>query len=554
MQAFRHLYVHVPFCRHKCGYCDFNAYAGMDRLMPDYVDALERELIFARERYPFQQLETVYLGGGTPSLLPAELATRLLDFIRANFNVAPDAEVTLEANPASTDEAKVGAWLAGGVNRLSLGVQGFDKRALAVLERKTDAAQATHAYALARDMGMANISVDLIYAVPYQSLATWLDTLRRAIDLGARSRFTTTASFEGGTLLRRRQEASCPSRDRPAVGPGAACAELETARYHRYEVSNWARGGGISNHATTRRTAWRSGLWGRRSAHSYATDGTLAWRWWNVARRAEYITAAPAPGPDEEGTGARPVAESLMLGLRTAEGMAAPRVRRRAVCLQKEAGLGAASTAGSCRPAASPPQPDRTRCPVRATSNRWCGVGKPRHVATDAQELSPAMAVLAAVIVLLVLVDVVIATRLVATSRRTCGGAPHQAATAIPPPAKLLRVPGRACRGGGTALTQDREERPGQGGKCTAPLPQAGSGERRRWIRQLRTASRRPPTLCCNLIWHSLRRVLKWRRNRRSCGRSCEFRRITVPVGSQALHSHHRQPRRPRSAASWPTL
>ena len=73
LQAFRHLYVHVPFCKHKCGYCDFNAYAGMDRLMPDYVDALERELIFARERHPFQQLETVYLGGGTPSLLPAPL-------------------------------------------------------------------------------------------------------------------------------------------------------------------------------------------------------------------------------------------------------------------------------------------------------------------------------------------------------------------------------------------------------------------------------------------------------------------------------------------------
>src|SRR5437016_3261312 len=91
LHAFRHLYVHIPFCKHKCGYCDFNAYAGMDRLMPAYVDALEQELAVARERYPFQQLETVYVGGGTPSLLPAPLASRLLHFIRANFNVAPDA-------------------------------------------------------------------------------------------------------------------------------------------------------------------------------------------------------------------------------------------------------------------------------------------------------------------------------------------------------------------------------------------------------------------------------------------------------------------------------
>src|SRR5437870_4723901 len=183
LQAFRHLYVHIPFCKHKCGYCDFNAYAGMDRLMPDYLDALERELAFARERHPFQQLDTVYLGGGTPSLLPADLMSRLLAFIRATFNVAPDAEVTLEANPASTDDAKVAAWLEGGVNRLSLGVQGFDPRALAVPERKTDAAQATRGFNLARAMGVANISIDLIYAVPYQSLETWLVTLRRAIAL-----------------------------------------------------------------------------------------------------------------------------------------------------------------------------------------------------------------------------------------------------------------------------------------------------------------------------------------------------------------------------------
>ena len=154
MLPFQHLYLHLPFCKHKCGYCDFNAYAGMDRLMPDYVGALELELASAREQHLFARLETVYLGGGTPSLLPAELITRLLRFVRATFDVAADAEVTLEANPASTDETKVQAWLDGGVNRLSLGVQGFEPRALAVLERKTDAAQATHAFELARSMGM----------------------------------------------------------------------------------------------------------------------------------------------------------------------------------------------------------------------------------------------------------------------------------------------------------------------------------------------------------------------------------------------------------------
>ena len=328
LHAFRHLYVHIPFCKHKCGYCDFNAYAGMDRLMPDYVDALERELVFARERYPFQQLDTVYFGGGTPSLLSPELVARLLHFIRSNFNVASDTEITLEANPASTDEARVAAWLEGGVNRLSLGVQGFDPRALAVLERKTDAAQATRAFTLARAMGVANISIDLIYAVPYQSLDTWLETLRRAIALGPDHVSTYCLSFEEGTLLyRRRAEGRVPEVETDLQWDqlDAACTELEGSGYHRYEVSNWARGGGFESRHN--RAYWRCRpVYGAGAgAHSYATDGTLAWRWWNVARPREYIAMAPSARADgEELDHRKAMAESLMLGLRTVEGVAVP--------------------------------------------------------------------------------------------------------------------------------------------------------------------------------------------------------------------------------------
>lgn len=328
LSPFRHLYVHLPFCRHKCGYCDFNAYAGMDRLMPDYVDALERELVFARERYPFQQLETVYLGGGTPSLLPATLIARLLHFIRVNFNVAPDAEVTLEANPASTDAPRVEAWLEGGVNRLSLGVQGFDPRALAVLERKTDAAQATRAFGLARDMGVSNISVDLIYAVPYQGLDAWLDTLRRAVALEPDHVSTYCLSFEEGTLLfRRRAEGRVPEVETDLQWDqlDAACTELEAAGFHRYEVSNWARAGGFESRHNQAYWRCRPVYGAGAGAHSYATDGASAWRWWNVARPREYIAAAPAPKADGEELDARKAAaESLMLGLRTAAGVASP--------------------------------------------------------------------------------------------------------------------------------------------------------------------------------------------------------------------------------------
>ena len=327
MRPFRHLYLHIPFCKHKCGYCDFNAYSGMDRLMPDYIDALERELAGARERHPFEQLETVYLGGGTPSLLPAELATRVLQFIRANFDVARTAEVTLEANPASTDERKLAAWLDGGVNRLSLGVQGFDGHALAVLERRTDAAQATHAFELARAAGVGNISIDLIYAVPFQSRASWLETLHRGLDLGPDHVSTYCLTFEEGTLLwRRRAEGRVPEVDSDLQWDqlDAACIELERAGFRRYEVSSWARPGFESRH---NQAYWRcSPVYGAGAgAHSYATDGATARRWWNVARPREYIAACPEPEADGEDLAARKTAaETLMLGLRTADGIATP--------------------------------------------------------------------------------------------------------------------------------------------------------------------------------------------------------------------------------------
>ena len=319
--------MHIPFCKHKCGYCDFNAYAGMDRLMPDYVEALEAELLAARERFAFETLDTVYLGGGTPSLLPPELITRLLRFIGRTFAIAKQAEVTLEANPASTDAERISAWLEGGVNRLSLGVQGFEPRALAVLERKTDAAQATRAFRLARSMGMTNISIDLIYAVPHQSRDSWLDTLKRGLDFGSEHVSTYCLTFEEGTLLWKRRANGLV----PEVEPDlqwdqldAACEVLEAAGYTRYEVSNWACPGSESrhNHAYwSCRPVYGAGA----GAHSYATDGSMAQRWWNVARPREYIAAGGRPIAGQEDLAPRKAAaEALMLGLRTAEGVAVP--------------------------------------------------------------------------------------------------------------------------------------------------------------------------------------------------------------------------------------
>ncbi|HEV2967779.1 MAG TPA: coproporphyrinogen-III oxidase family protein, partial [Candidatus Dormibacteraeota bacterium] len=229
-------------------------------------------------------------------------------------------------NPASTDVTKLAAWLDSGVNRLSLGVQGFDGRALAVLERRTDAAQATHAFELARSMGMLNVSIDLIYAVPFQSLDSWLETLRRGLALGPDHISTYCLTFEEGTLLwRRRAQGRVPEVDPDLQWDhlDAAIVELEAAGYRRYEVSNWARPGFESkhNHAYWRcRPVYGAGA----GAHSYGTDGSTARRWWNVARPRDYIAALDPVAGGEELETRKTAAESLMLGLRTAEGMAPP--------------------------------------------------------------------------------------------------------------------------------------------------------------------------------------------------------------------------------------
>ena len=327
MDPFRHLYLHLPFCRHKCGYCDFNAYAGMDRLMPDYVDGLLRELAHARATRPFGPLRTLYLGGGTPSLLPAELMTSLLAGVAGLFEIEAGAEVTLEANPASTDPGKLAAWRAGGVNRLSLGVQGFDSAALAVLERRTDGREAVRALREAREAGFDDVNLDLIYAVPRQTLAAWRETVEQAIELDLEHLSCYCLTFEEGTLLFRRRSEGRLAEVMPDLAwdqLDAACDLLAAAGYERYEVSNWSRPGRRARH---NQAYWDcQPVYGAGAgAHSYATDGDGARRWWNVARPRDYLAALPEPvaGGEELEPRLR-TAERVLLGLRTVAGVEAP--------------------------------------------------------------------------------------------------------------------------------------------------------------------------------------------------------------------------------------
>ncbi len=326
MDTFHHLYVHLPFCRHKCGYCDFNAYARLDGLMQPYVEALERELGYAAERFSFGPLATVYFGGGTPSLMPAESIRRLLDLIRSRFGLHSDAEVTLEANPASTDPDKLATWRAAGVNRLSVGVQGFDPRALAVLERRTDGAQARRAVRQAREAGFANLSLDLIYAVPFQTAESWRSTLRQAIELEPEHLSCYCLTFEEGTPLHRRlQKGLLPAVEGDAQWElmEMCQSELTGAGFRRYEVSSWSRPGFESRH---NRSYWQCRpVYGAGcGAHSYGRSAGSSRRWWNLARPQDYISSTGFVEDGETLDPRRTTAERIMLGLRTVDGLEVP--------------------------------------------------------------------------------------------------------------------------------------------------------------------------------------------------------------------------------------
>lgn len=240
------LYIHIPFCRHRCGYCDFNTYSGLDQLIPSYVEALEREIREVGEQGGRPTAHTVFFGGGTPSILEADQLRGLLAAIRDSFLVEIGAEITLEANPGGLDRADLAEIVAAGFNRLSLGVQSIHPAELAVLEREHGLEQVISSVAAARAAGFANVNLDLIFGVPGQSLDSWDKTLAQVLDLGPEHLSLYALTLEHGTPLRRAVRAGrvkMPEDDLAAEMYEAASLRLARANYLQYEISNWARCG-----------------------------------------------------------------------------------------------------------------------------------------------------------------------------------------------------------------------------------------------------------------------------------------------------------------------
>jgi oxygen-independent coproporphyrinogen-3 oxidase len=239
------IYLHIPFCIHRCSYCDFNTYAGLDTLIPAYLDALEAEIACAagrvRERV---QVSTVFFGGGTPSLLPVRGVERILKALSTAFQMIPDNEITLEANPGTLSLRYLQDLRGFGVNRLSLGMQSSLPEELCLLERTHDRADVIRSVEWARRAGFNQLNLDLIFGVPHQTLAMWEQSLSMALALNPEHLSLYALTLEHGTPMRsfvQRGLLPEPDSDLAADMYELAIERLEGAGFQQYEISNWAK-------------------------------------------------------------------------------------------------------------------------------------------------------------------------------------------------------------------------------------------------------------------------------------------------------------------------
>lgn len=239
------LYVHIPFCERKCPYCDFNTYAGLQAQFPATVAALVAELGRWAEMLSGRPITSVFVGGGTPTVLDTAQLEQLFAGIRRHLTVAPGAEITCEANPGTVDRAKFATLRGLGVNRLSMGVQSFQPAELRFLGRIHDVEDVYLAYAAARSAGFANINLDFMFGLPGQTPTAWEDTLGRALELDPDHLSLYSLIVEPDTPLERwvqSGQVAAPDDDEAAELYERAMTTLGEAGYVHYEVSNWARG------------------------------------------------------------------------------------------------------------------------------------------------------------------------------------------------------------------------------------------------------------------------------------------------------------------------
>jgi oxygen-independent coproporphyrinogen-3 oxidase len=330
------VYVHVPYCASICGYCDFNTYIPGEGASPaGYVEAVAAELALARRTLgdATPAAETVFVGGGTPTLLPASDLARLLDAIREHVGLAPGAEITTEANPESVDPAALATLREAGFTRLSLGMQSAVPHVLDVLERRHTPGRAIAAAHEARAAGFEHVSVDLIYGTPGERAQDWDRTLDAALEAEPDHVSAYALIVEPGTRLAarvRRGELPEPDDDVLAERYEVAAQRLGAAGLDWYEMANWAR----DRSAQCRHNLgyWRGGDWWGAGPGAHSHVGGV--RWWNALHPNRWTAAlaegrSPAAGREIPGEDAARL-EHVMLAVRLAEGLDLDRLPARA--------------------------------------------------------------------------------------------------------------------------------------------------------------------------------------------------------------------------------
>lgn len=327
------LYVHVPFCTTRCAYCDFNTYAGQEALILPYVAALRTEMRLWGKAVRGRTVETVFFGGGTPSLLRLPELEGLFETLADVFAVRSGAEVTLEANPGTVSRGYLQALRKLGVNRLSLGAQSFDDSDLRWLGRSHSAADVRRNVRAARAAGFENLNLDLIFGLPGQTIGSWERSLQEALALGPEHLSVYALTVEDGTPLARdvaRGRTAPPDPDLQADLYLRAAELLDRAGYQQYEISNWAIPGFDCRHNVR---YWENGEWlglGA-GAHSHLNGARFSVERL-PARYIEKVSAAAAAGAErleqmgqvvwvERPDRTAAMADTVILGLRLVDGV-----------------------------------------------------------------------------------------------------------------------------------------------------------------------------------------------------------------------------------------
>ncbi len=318
--TYRSVYIHVPFCRHRCGYCDFTLVAGRDDLVGAYLEALAIEL--RRVESPVE-IDTLFFGGGTPTHLPPDDLSRLFRLVLDRFCLADGYEWSVEANPANLSDETVSVLAGFGVNRVSLGAQSFDPAALKVLERDHSAATIASAVERLRRLGIENVSLDLIFGVPGQSLDSWRQTLRQALALEPSHVSAYGLTFEKGTAFWSRRDKGQLRQTGEELERDMYAAAMETlpaAGLTQYELSNYARPGFECRHNAM--------YWARQPFEAFGPgaarliDGVRQTNHRSVFTWIKRLTAGQSPVADvDELSPEHRARETIFVGLRRTAGI-----------------------------------------------------------------------------------------------------------------------------------------------------------------------------------------------------------------------------------------